>query len=187
MSSNNSSRKVFNLPNFLTVFRILILPVCGWALFQGADNDLWRLIAWTLFFLTGLTDIVDGKIARSRNQVSNFGVLLDPIADKAMLATATIGSSMLGFLSWWVTVILLVREISVTILRFTRLKVEVIPASKGAKMKTAFQSFGVGFYILPLPEILHIPRDIFMAIAIYLTIKTGIEYFRQVRLNSKNS
>lgn len=179
------SNKILNLPNVLTVARILILPICAWALFKGADNDFWRVIAWTLFFITGLTDIIDGKIARSRNQVSNFGVLLDPIADKAMLAVATIGSSILGFLSWWVTAILLVRELSVTILRFTRLKVEVIPASKGAKRKTAFQSFGVGFYILPLPTFLHIPRDLFMAVAIYLTIKTGIDYFQQVRLNPK--
>ena len=180
-----SQNKILNLPNFLTIARILILPICAWALFKGEQNDSWRYIAWILFFITGLTDVIDGKLARSRNEVSNFGVLLDPIADKAMLATATIGSSILGFLSWWVTAVLLVREISVTILRFTRLKVEVIPASRGAKLKTAFQGFGVGFYILPLPSFLHLPRDIFMAIAIYLTIKTGFDYFRQVKWNQK--
>ena len=122
--------------------------------------------------------MLDGKIARDRNQITEFGKLLDPIADKAMLATATIGASILGFLSWWVTAIFLIREIAVTILRFAVIKKGVIPASKGGKLKSFFQSFGVGFYILPLPTYLNLPRDIFMAIAIYLTISTGVAYFR---------
>jgi CDP-diacylglycerol--glycerol-3-phosphate 3-phosphatidyltransferase len=133
-----------------------------------------------LFFIVGLSDILDGKIARSRNQITEFGKLLDPIADKAMLATASIGASLLGMLSWWVTAIFLIREVAVTILRFAVIKNGVIPASKGAKLKTFFQSFGVGFYILPLPSYLNIPRDLFMAVAIYLTITTGVDYFRKV-------
>lgn len=170
-----------NLPNSLTILRVLLLPLCAYALFKnGGDDTTWRLIAWTLFFIVGLSDILDGKLARDRNQITEFGKLLDPIADKAMLATAVIGASILGLLSWWVTAILLFREIAVTVLRFTVIKDGVIPASKGAKLKTFFQSFGVGFYILPLPTWLHIPRDIFMAIAIYLTITTGLAYFKQV-------
>ena len=173
--------KDLNLPNALTIFRILALPFCAYALFKnGGDDDSWRIIAFTLFFIVGLSDILDGKIARSRNQITEFGKLLDPIADKAMLATASIGASLLGMLSWWVTAIFLIREIAVTILRFAVIKNGVIPASKGAKLKTFFQNFGVGFYILPLPSYLNIPRDIFMAIAIYLTITTGVTYFRKV-------
>ena len=169
-----------NLPNALTIFRILALPFCAYALFKnGGDDDSWRIIAFTLFFIVGLSDILDGKIARSRNQITEFGKLLDPIADKAMLATASIGASILGMLSWWVTAIFLIREVAVTILRFAVIKKGVIPASKGAKVKTFFQSFGVGFYILPLPSYLNLPRDIFMAVAIYLTISTGITYFRK--------
>ena len=169
-----------NLPNSLTILRVLLLPVCAYALFKnGGDDTTWRLITWTLFFLVGLSDILDGKLARDRNQITEFGKLLDPIADKAMLATALIGTSILGLLSWWVTVIILFREIAVTLLRFAVIKKGVIPASKGAKRKTFFQSFGVGFYILPLPIWLHTPRDIFMAYAIYLTITTGLDYFRQ--------
>ncbi|CAB4684742.1 unannotated protein [freshwater metagenome] len=157
------------------------MPVCAYALFKnGGDDTTWRLIAWSLFFVVGLSDILDGKLARDRNQITEFGKLLDPIADKAMLATAAIGASILGLLSWWVTAILLFRELAVTVLRFAVIKDGVIPASKGAKLKTFFQSFGVGFYILPLPTWLHIPRDIFMAIAIYLTITTGVAYFKQV-------
>ena len=169
-----------NLPNALTIFRILALPFCAYALFKnGGDDDNWRIIAFTLFFIVGLSDILDGKIARSRNQITEFGKLLDPIADKAMLATASIGASFLGMLSWWVTAIFLIREVAVTILRFAVIKKGVIPASKGAKVKTFFQSFGVGFYILPLPSYLNLPRDIFMAVAIYLTISTGVTYFRK--------
>jgi CDP-diacylglycerol--glycerol-3-phosphate 3-phosphatidyltransferase len=173
--------KDLNLPNALTIFRILALPFCAYALFKnGGGDDSWRIIAFTLFFIVGLSDILDGKIARSRNQITEFGKLLDPIADKAMLATASIGASLLGMLSWWVTAIFLIREIAVTILRFAVIKKGVIPASKGAKLKTFFQSFGVGFYILPLPSYLNIPRDLFMAVAIYLTITTGVDYFRKV-------
>ena len=173
-----------NLPNALTIFRILALPFCAYALFKnGGDDDSWRIIAFTLFFIVGLSDILDGRIARSRNQITEFGKLLDPIADKAMLATASIGASILGMLSWWVTAIFLIREVAVTILRFAVIKKGVIPASKGAKVKTFFQSFGVGFYILPLPSYLNLPRDIFMAIAIYLTISTGVTYFRKALKN----
>jgi CDP-diacylglycerol--glycerol-3-phosphate 3-phosphatidyltransferase len=173
--------KDLNLPNALTIFRILALPFCAYALFKnGGEDDSWRIIAFILFFIVGLSDILDGKIARSRNQITEFGKLLDPIADKAMLATASIGASVLGMLSWWVTAIFLIREVAVTILRFAVIKNGVIPASKGAKLKTFFQSFGVGFYILPLPSYLNIPRDLFMAVAIYLTITTGVDYFRKV-------
>ena len=169
-----------NLPNSLTILRVLLLPFCAYALFKnGGDDTTWRIIAWTLFFIVGLSDILDGKLARSRNQITEFGKLLDPIADKAMLATAAIGSSLLGMMSWWITAALLIREVAVTVLRFAVIKNGVIPASKGAKRKTFFQSFGVGFYILPLPTWLHLPRDIFMAYAIYLTITTGIDYFRK--------
>jgi len=172
--------KELNLPNTLTIFRILALPFCAYALFKnGGEDDSWRIIAFTLFFIVGLSDILDGKIARSRNQITEFGKLLDPIADKAMLATASIGASILGMLSWWVTAIFLIREVAVTILRFAVIKKGVIPASKGAKVKTFFQSFGVGFYILPLPSYLTLPRDSFMAVAIYLTISTGVTYFRK--------
>ena len=170
-----------NLPNSLTIFRIAALPFCAYALFKGGGDDTdWRIIAFILFFIVGLSDILDGKIARDRNQITEFGKLLDPIADKAMLATATVGASMLGLLSWWVTGIFLIREVAVTILRFVVIKAGVIPASRGGKLKTFFQNFGVGFYILPLPDVLFLPRDIFMGIAIYLTIATGVDYFRRV-------
>lgn len=168
-----------NLPNALTVFRILALPFCAWALFQKDGQDpTWQIIAWSSFFIVGMTDVLDGRIARKRNQISNFGIILDPIADKAFIATALVGLSILGKMPWWVTAVILIREIGVTILRFAVLKREVISANRGGKLKSLLQNFSVGFYILPLPTYLYLPRDILLGIAIALTVWTGIEYFR---------
>jgi CDP-diacylglycerol--glycerol-3-phosphate 3-phosphatidyltransferase len=170
-----------NLPNLLTVARILALPFCAWALFKNGGSDPnWQIIAWTMFFVVGLTDILDGRIARSRNQISAFGTLLDPIADKAFIATALIGLSILEKLPWWVTIIILSREIGITILRLAVIKRGVIAASKGGKIKSLLQNFSVGFYILPLPEYLFIPRDILLAVAILLTMTSGYQYLRDV-------
>ncbi len=172
-----------NLPNALTVFRILALPFCAWALFQKDGQDpTWQIIAWSSFFIVGMTDVLDGRIARKRNQISNFGIILDPIADKAFIATALIGLSVLGKMPWWVTAVILIREIGVTILRFAVIKREVISANRGGKLKSLLQNFSVGFYILPLPTYLHLPRDILLGIAIVLTVWTGIEYFRNALL-----
>jgi CDP-diacylglycerol--glycerol-3-phosphate 3-phosphatidyltransferase len=170
-----------NLPNFLTIARILALPFCAWALFKNGGNDPdWQIIAWVMFFVVGMTDVLDGRIARSRNQISAFGTLLDPIADKAFIATALIGLSILDKMPWWVTIVILVREVGVTILRFAVLKRGIIAASKGGKIKSLIQNFSVGFYILPLPEYLFLPRDILLGVAIVLTITSGYQYLRDI-------
>lgn len=173
-------KKNFNLPNFLTVLRILAVPFCAYALFKnGGGERHWQLIAWAGFFLVGLTDFFDGRIARSRKQITSFGAFLDPVADKIAIGTAMVGLSLLHKLWWSVTIIILVREIGVTLLRLIVIKDGVIPASKGGKLKTLFQGFGIGFYILPLPSYLHIPRDLFMAVAVILTITSGYDYFKK--------
>lgn len=170
-----------NLPNALTIFRILALPFCAWALFkEGGTDPTWQIIAWTSFFIVGMTDVLDGRIARKRNQISKFGTILDPIADKALIATAMIGLSILEKFPWWVTIVILLREIAVTVLRFAVIKREVISANKGGKVKTLTQNFAVGFYILPLPEWLYLPRDLLLGLAIFLTISSGLRYFREV-------
>jgi CDP-diacylglycerol--glycerol-3-phosphate 3-phosphatidyltransferase len=174
-------KKNINLPNFLTVLRILAVPVCAFALFKNGGNDhRWQIIAWIGFFLVGLTDFFDGRIARSRKQITSFGAFLDPVADKVAIGTALVGLSLLGKLWWAVTIVILIREVGVTILRLVVIKDGVIPASKGGKLKTFFQGFGIGFYILPLPSWLHLPRDIFMSVAVILTITTGYDYFKKV-------
>ena len=170
-----------NLPNALTVARILALPFCAWALFKNGGNDPdWQIISWLMFFAVGMTDVLDGRIARKRNQISAFGTLLDPIADKAFIATALIGLSLLDKMPWWVTIVILMREVGITLLRFAVIKRGIIAASKGGKIKSLIQNFSVGLYILPLPEYLFVPRDILLGVAIILTITSGFEYLRNV-------
>ena len=178
---STKSGKTLNLPNALTIVRVLALPFCAYALFKdGGNTSLWRIIAWIGFFLVGVTDLMDGRLARSRNQVTSFGTFLDPVADKAAIGTAMIGLSIQDKLWWWVTIVILFREIAVTLLRLAVIRGGVIPASKGGKLKTMMQGFGIGFYILPLPTWLHVPRDIFMAATIAITLVTGVDYFKKV-------
>ena len=170
-----------NLPNALTIARILALPFCAWALFKnGGDDPTWQVIAWCMFFVVGMTDVLDGRIARKRNQISSFGILLDPIVDKAFIATALIGLSILEKMPWWVTIVILTREVGITILRFAVIKRGIIAASKGGKIKSLLQNFSVGFYMLPLPEYLYTPRDILLGVAIILTVTSGYQYIRDV-------
>lgn len=170
-----------NLPNSLTIFRIIALPWCAYALFKnGGDDSTWRFIAWLSFFLVGITDIFDGRLARSRKEVTPLGAFLDPVADKFAIGTAMIGLSIQGKFLWWITFVILTREIGVTLLRLSVIRRKgVIPASRGGKLKALFTNFGVGFYILPLPNYLHTPRDIFMGIGIALTLVTGFDYVKK--------
>lgn len=170
-----------NLPNSLTIFRIVALPWCAYALFKnGGDDSTWRIIAWLSFFIVGMTDIFDGRLARSRQQVTSFGAFLDPVADKFAIGTAMIGLSIQGNFPWWVAILILIREIGVTVLRLLVIRKKgVIPASRGGKLKALFTNFGVGFYVLPLPEYLYAPRDIFMAIGVILTLVTGFDYLKK--------
>lgn len=175
-------RAEINLPNSITISRILVLPFCAYALFKnGGDDSTWRVIAFLLFFIVGVTDFLDGKLARSRNSVTEFGKLLDPIADKAMIGTALISLSILGLLPWWVTVVILTREIGITIFRFAVIKGGVIPANRGGKIKTMVQNFAVGFYILPLSASLYWFRELFMGVALILTVVTGVWYLVEAR------
>ena len=168
-----------NLPNALTITRIVLIPFCVLALFHnGGDDSTWRTISWVGFFLVGMTDLLDGKIARARNEITELGKFLDPVADKALIGSAMISLSILGRFPWWITAVILAREIGITLFRLAVIKNGVIPANRGGKIKTTFQSFGVGFFMLPLPESLYWFRDGFMAIAIALTIATGVNYVR---------
>lgn len=170
-------RSEMNLPNAITISRILALPFCAYALFKnGGDDSTWRIISFVLFFIVGVTDFLDGKLARSRNTVTEFGKLLDPIADKALIGTALISLSLLHLLPWWITIIILTREIGITIFRFVVIRGGVIPANRGGKVKTIVQNFAAGFYILPLSSSLFWFREVFMGAALVLTIATGVWY-----------
>jgi CDP-diacylglycerol--glycerol-3-phosphate 3-phosphatidyltransferase len=172
----------FNLPNSITVLRILLLPFCAYALFKnGGDDPKWRIFAWLLFLVVGLSDMVDGKLARSRNSVTEFGKLLDPIADKALIGTAMVSLSILGHMPWWMTIVILTRELGITIFRFAVINKGIIPANRGGKIKTVFQGLAVSFYILPLHTSWFWFRELFMYIAIILTLATGFWYVAAAR------
>ena len=166
-------------PNFITVTRLLLVPCGVYTLFKnGGDDSTWQIISWFIFFFLGLSDILDGNLARSRNKITEFGKFLDPVADKVMIGAAMISLSILGRMPWWITIVILCREVGITLLRLAIIRRGVIAANKGGKIKATFQNFGVGFYVLPLPASLFWFRDGFMAIAIVLTIVTGAYYVK---------
>src|SRR3954465_12454804 len=141
----------WNLPNALTTLRIRMVPFFGWALLvDDGQSTLWRCVAWALFVAAMITDKVDGDIARSRNLVTNFGKIPDPIADKALTGMAFVGLSVVGDLWWWVTVLVLVREWGITLLRFWVIRHGVIAPSAGGKLKTVLQTLALGLFVLPL-------------------------------------
>ena len=171
-----------NLSNSITLIRIAALPLCAYFLFKNGGHDsTWRIVSWWLFFIVGMTDFIDGKLARSRGSVTELGKLLDPIADKALVGTAMIGLSILGDMPWWITVVILTREIGITIVRLMVISGGVIAANRGGKIKTMMTSFGVGFYVLPLNESLFIYRDFFMYIGVVVTLATGASYLLALR------
>lgn len=166
-----------NVPNALTGFRMVLVPVFLAALFaDGGHESNWRITAFIIFAVASITDQLDGALARSYGLVTEFGKLADPIADKALTGAALIGLSILGDLPWWVTLVILVREIGVTALRFAVLRRGVIPASRGGKLKTLVQGVAIGLYLLPLTGWLLQAAAVVMAVAVVLTIVTGIDY-----------
>ena len=169
----------FFTPNTLTLTRIALIPFGVYALFlDGGDNPNYQIVAWCIFFILGMTDIVDGKWARSSNRITPLGAFLDPVADKALIGAAMISLSLLDRFPWWITILILTREIGITVFRLVVIKGGVIPASKGGKIKTLMQNFGVGFFILPFPSWLEWFRVGFISIAIILTITTAYDYVR---------
>ena len=167
----------WNIANALTVLRLFLVPLFLLALFaEDGNDDGWRWAAWGVFALASYTDKVDGQIARSRNLVTSFGKLADPIADKALTGAALIGLSLLDDLPWWVTVVVLVREVGVTLLRFWVIRHGVIPASRGGKLKTLLQGVAIGLYVLPLSGLLDTVRAGIMGLAVAVTVITGIDY-----------
>ncbi|MGY1841898.1 CDP-diacylglycerol--glycerol-3-phosphate 3-phosphatidyltransferase [Modestobacter sp. SYSU DS0875] len=171
------SARLVNLPNALTVLRLAMVPLLALLLLTdgGMDDDR-RVWATVFFALAIITDRYDGMIARRTNQVTEFGKLADPIADKALTGTALLGLSILGLLPWWVTLVILFRELGVTVLRFWVIRHGVIAASRGGKAKTVLQALAIGLYILPLSGVLASARWWVMAAALVLTVITGIDY-----------
>ncbi len=171
---------VWNVANLLTMLRLILVPgFVALMLADGGYDPAWRSLAWAAFAVAMITDLFDGHIARTYDLVTDFGKIADPIADKAIMGAALICLSALGDLPWWVTIVILGRELGVTLLRFWVIRYGVIPASRGGKMKTLTQGVAVGMYVLALTGWLATLRFWVMAGAVVLTVVTGLDYVRQ--------
>ncbi len=189
----------FNIANVLTVLRIAMVPLFGWALLYDDGNDpTWRWIAFGLFAVAMITDKIDGDLARKHDLITDFGKIADPIADKAITGMAFIGLSIVGDIWWWVTIVVLLREWGVTLLRLSVLKQVVIPAAQSGKVKTVLQAFALAGLIWPLPhgdahggafdfwpgalgEVLFYVSQVALAGAVVMTLWSGWEFVREVR------
>lgn len=178
-----------NVANFLTLSRLVLVPVFITALFAGGGHDVWwRSVATALFAIASLTDQVDGWVARRYGLITDFGKIADPIADKALIGAALVGLSLLGELPWWVTIVIAVREIGVTVLRFWVIRYGVIPASRGGKAKTLTQIAAIVLFLLPLPAGAAPACWALMGLALALTVVTGFDYvLRAVRLRASGT
>jgi CDP-diacylglycerol---glycerol-3-phosphate 3-phosphatidyltransferase len=171
----------WNIANALTMSRILLVPVYGWALLvDGGDRPAMRFWAAAVFVVATATDRVDGDIARRRGLITNFGKIADPIADKTLMGMAFVGLSILGELPWWVTALVLVREWGVTVLRFFVIRHGVMPAGRGGKVKTTLQFFGLLLLTLPLwsftgADAWTLAARIVIALAVVVTVVTGLD------------
>jgi CDP-diacylglycerol--glycerol-3-phosphate 3-phosphatidyltransferase len=172
--------RIANLANFLTGLRLVLVPIFLFALFYGGGHEIGpRIAAFVIFALACITDRLDGLLARNYGMATEFGAFVDPIADKALIGSALVGLSVLGDLPWWVTGLILAREIGVTLLRLAVIRRGVIPASWGGKLKTVAQAVAIGLFLLPWAEAsgpFLVVASVVMAIAIVLTVVTGIDY-----------
>ncbi|MCF2532803.1 CDP-diacylglycerol--glycerol-3-phosphate 3-phosphatidyltransferase [Yinghuangia soli] len=172
-----TSVSVWNAANGLTMMRIALVPLFVYLLLQDGGHDpVWRAYAWAAFAVASISDRFDGMLARRHGLVTDFGKLVDPIADKALMGAALIGLSALGDLPWWVTGVVLFREIGITVMRFWVIKRGVIPASRGGKLKTMLQGTAIGMYVLVMTGPLATFRAWMMALAVIATVVTGIDY-----------
>lgn len=189
MPSESARPSNWNLPNALTTLRILLVPLFGWLLLrEGGDDFSSRWWAAAVFIAAIATDRIDGDIARARNLVTDFGKMMDPIADKALTGMAFVGLSIIGELWWWVTIVVLGREWGITVMRFFMMRYGVMAASRGGKIKTALQAFALSGLIMPLRdfsggwetvgEVMWWIAVIAMAAAVVVTLVTGADYVR---------
>jgi CDP-diacylglycerol--glycerol-3-phosphate 3-phosphatidyltransferase len=172
-----SFRRNANLPNTLTLVRILLVPVFVVLLLaEGGESTTLRWWAAAVFAVAAATDRLDGWLARRNGTVTTFGIVADPIADKALTGSGFVGLSILGLLPWWVTALVLVRELGVTVLRAVVIRHTVVPASKGGKLKTVLQTVALTALIAPLPEPLTWVAYVVMGLAVLVTVVTGVQY-----------
>jgi len=169
------------LPNAITVVRILCAPIFLWMLLaDGGHDGALRWWAAVLFIVAIATDGIDGYLARTHDIVTDLGKLLDPIADKALTGCAFVGLSILAELPWWVTILVLLREVGITVYRLVVASDHVLAAAWMGKVKTVAQAIALSLALLPLwtvvGEWIHVVNAIAMWIAVILTVASGLDY-----------
>lgn len=170
-----------NIPNAITIARIALVPLFIFLLLISKDaNSLERWVGIVVFVLAISTDGIDGAIARRTNTVTNLGKILDPIADKALLGGALIALSYLGEIDWWITILILARELAVTLYRVILVRSKVIAATLAGKLKTIFQGIAIGAVLAPFE--IWVPAWSFVEqamlfIALGATLISGLQFF----------
>ena len=179
MTASQAGVPNLNLANVLTVLRIALVPPF-FLILVLTDGTGWRLTALVLFMVAAFTDLADGKIARSRAEVTTFGKIVDPIADKLLTGAALVGLSVNGELTWWATAIILLREIPVTVHRLVLLRANVVVAAERlGKYKAALQMLAIFVYLLPVRP--GPVGGILMIAAVAMTVVSGVEYLNARR------
>ncbi|WP_226925411.1 CDP-diacylglycerol--glycerol-3-phosphate 3-phosphatidyltransferase [Georgenia thermotolerans] len=176
---------LWNIANVLTMLRIAMVPLFAVLLLQGTTTT--RVWAAVVFALAAATDKLDGHLARSRGLVTNFGKLADPIADKALVLTALVLLSLDGSLPWWVTIVIIVRELGITVLRFFMKRRAVMAASKGGKLKTTLQVAFIVLLLVPWAElvptgvadVINVVTQVLVYLTVAVTVITGLDYVAQ--------
>ncbi|GAA2203182.1 CDP-diacylglycerol--glycerol-3-phosphate 3-phosphatidyltransferase [Sinomonas flava] len=181
--------QLWNLPNILTMVRIVLVPFFVW--FLLADDSAYGVLRWLAFAVFAVaiyTDQLDGAIARKRNLITDFGKIADPIADKLLTGAAFVLLSALAELPWWITVVVLGREWGITALRFVVIRYGVMPASRGGKLKTILQTVALLLYLFPLTPgnpVLTAIAFVVMLLALAVTVVTGVDYVaKAIRLRA---
>ncbi|MDD7384319.1 MAG: CDP-diacylglycerol--glycerol-3-phosphate 3-phosphatidyltransferase [Actinomycetaceae bacterium] len=186
-ATESEKAPVVNIANALTVLRLVLVPVFVWV--YWADTPMRAALAWAVFALAAGTDKLDGYLARSRHLVTNFGKLADSIADKALISVALVMLSWHGMLWWWVTVLLIAREVLITAVRMSVVKKHVMAAGKAGKIKMALQSFGIAGLLIPWSSFL--PQAVatvlvwaswaLIAVALYFSLTSAWGYIQDAR------
>lgn len=187
VSRVHEGENIWNLPNVLTMVRLVLVPVFIILVLNGSVGAMWA--ALVVFIVAAFTDLYDGKIARERGLVTDWGKIWDPIADKALTLGAFVVLSIAGLVPWWFTAIVAARELGITWMRSRLLKRGVVvAANSGGKAKTVSQMFLIVFLLFPWDSVLGVNNALFdvtglavarwilIAIALFLTVWSGLQY-----------
>ena len=178
----NNEVRILNVPNLLTISRLFMVPIFGYLVLAIEQTDTAQWASAIVFLIAAITDLVDGVWARRYGLVTNFGKIADPIADKALIGTALIALSIQGEIAWWVTGIIIFREIAITVLRFWVIRHGVIPASRGGKVKTVSQIIAIVAFLIPIHGWVDAVAQMSLGVALALTVTTGIDYVLKARI-----